>query len=357
MKSLNYKIVNALLIVILVFLIWLMKDLWLGILTKVINIVLPFVIAFAIAYVLHPLLKKLEGKGFPKPAALITICLALILFIGFILWLIIPNILPMIFEQTTSLFSALIKFIQDMSSKYDVDLVGIKDAVSDIATHITSSLGKAISEGFINIINQSLSIISKTIIILIVSVYFLSDMDNIRDGLERFLEHKKNKKTLRYVRKLDDAIHSYVNAFALYALIIFAQYTTIFYLIGHPHFLLLGLLSAIGTIIPYFGGIITNIVAVITASVISSQLLILTIIVSLIFPNIDGYFTSPKIFNKSNQLPAILSIFAVFAGGVIYGTKGIVLALPITIILLTTYRFYRTDINSGIDKMKKKAKE
>lgn len=357
MKQINYKLINMLLIVILVFLIWLMKDLWFGILAKVISIILPFVIAFAIAYVLHPLLKKLENSGLPKQLALVAICLLMTLFIGFILWLLIPNILPMIFEQTTSLFSALIKFIQDLSAKYDVNLVGLKDAVSNISSQITNSLGETISQGFINIINQSLSIISNTVIILIVSIYFLSDMDNIRDGLERFLEHRKNKKTLRYVRKLDDAIHQYVNAFALYALIIFIQYTAIFYLIGHPHFLLLGLLSAIGTIIPYFGGIITNIIAIITASVISSQLLILTIIVALIFPNIDGYFTSPKIYNKSNQLPALLSIFAVFAGSVLYGAKGIILALPITIILLTTYRFYRHDINSGIDKIKKKAKE
>lgn len=357
MKNINYKLLNTLMVVILVLLVWMMKDLWMGILSKVLSILLPFVIAFAIAYVLHPLLKKLEKKGLPKPAALVIICLCLAAFIGFILWLLIPNILPMIFEQTTSLFSALIKFTQDISSKYDVNLIGLKDTISNISTHITTGLGKTLSEGFINIINQSLSIISKTIIILIVAVYFLSDMDKIRDGLEHFLEHKKTKKTLRYVTKLDEAIHQYVNAFALYALIIFIQYTTIFYLIGHPHFLLLGLLSAMGTLIPYFGGIITNIIAVVTASVISSQLLVLTVIVALIFPNIDGYFTSPKIYNKSNQLPALLSIFAVFAGGALYGINGIILALPITIVLLTTYRFYRNEISDGIDKIKKKAKE
>lgn len=357
MKSLNYKIVNSLLIVVIVFLLWLMKDLWLGIYTKVLSILLPFIVAFAIAYVLHPLQKKLESKGVPKPAALIIICLVLVGFISFILWLLIPNILPMIFEQTTSLFSALIKFIQDISAKYDVNLVGLKDAVSNMSSHITSSLGKTLSEGFINIINQSINIVSKTVIILIVAVYFLSDMDHIRDGVEKFFATRKNKKTLKYVRTLDDAIHQYVNAFALYAFIIFIEYTTIFYLIGHPHFLLLGLLACIGTIIPYFGGIITNIVAIITASVISSQLLILTVIVSLIFPNIDGYITSPRIYNKSNQLPALLSIFAVFAGGVLYGFVGIILALPITIIILTTYRFYHNEISSGLDKIKKKATE
>jgi len=81
MKHLNYKLVNTLLMVILVFLIWLMKDLWLGILTKIINVLLPFVIAFAIAYVLHPMYKKIKDKGVPAPAALIIICLVLCTFI------------------------------------------------------------------------------------------------------------------------------------------------------------------------------------------------------------------------------------------------------------------------------------
>jgi predicted PurR-regulated permease PerM len=343
--------------VIVIFLVWLMKDLWGGIISKIASIILPFVIAFAIAYILYPLLKLLENKGVPRTGAIVIVCLCLLAFVSFVLWLIIPNILPVIFEQTTSFFSSLIKFIQDISAKYDLNLIGLKDAISDVSTNITSSLSKALSEGFVNIVSQSLSIISKIIIILIVAIYFLSDMDKIRDGVEHFLERRKNKKTLRYARALDDAIHNYVNAFALYALIIFIEYTAAFYIIGHPNFLLLGLLAAIGTVIPYFGGIITNIVAIITASVISSKLLIFTIIVALIFPNIDGYFTSPKIYSKSNQLPALLSIFAVFAGGIIYGTKGIILALPLTIVILTTYRFYRNEINSGIDKIKKKAKE
>lgn len=357
MKKINFKLLNTLMAVIIVLLVWLMKDLWLGILSKIMSVLIPFIIAFAIAYVLHPLLKKMETKGIPKTATLIIICLGLILFITLILWLLIPNIMPTIFEQTTSLLSALIKFIQDVSIRYDVNLVGLKDAVSNVSANLTASLGQYLTDGFLNIISQSLNIISKTIIILIVAIYFLSDMDNIRDGIENFLEHRKNKKTLRYVKVLDNAVHQYVNAFALYALIIFIQYTTIFYLIGHPYFLLLGLLSACGTLIPYFGGIITNIIAVVTSSVISSQLLILTIIVALVFPNIDGYVTSPKIYNKSNQLPALLSIFAVFAGGVLYGAKGIILALPLTIILLTTYRFYRSEINSGINKIKKKNQE
>jgi predicted PurR-regulated permease PerM len=357
MKKLNYKLVNALIVVVIIFLVWLMKDLWGGILGKIFDIVIPFVIAFAIAYVLHPLLLNLQSRGVPKAVSLIIISLGIVLFIGLILWLLIPNIMPILFDQTTSLFSSLIKFIQDLSSKYDINLIGLKDAVSNMSSDITSGLGKTISTGFINIISQSLGIISKVVIIIIVAIYFLLDMQKIRDAFEAFLKKRKNKETLKYFQTLDDAIHNYVNAFATYALVMFIQYTVIYYLIGHPNYLLLGILAALGILIPYFGGVIANIIAIITASVISSKLMILTLIVSLILPNVDGYFTSPRIYKKSNQLPALLSIFAVFTGGALAGIIGIILALPITIILLTTYKFYRNDIAEGIAKITDKNKD
>ena len=85
MKKINYKLINTLLVIIIIFLIWLMKDLWLGVLTKIIDILLPFILAFAIGYVLHPLLKKMVKRGIPKTLALVIIGGTVVLFISFIL--------------------------------------------------------------------------------------------------------------------------------------------------------------------------------------------------------------------------------------------------------------------------------
>ena len=90
------------------------------------------------------------------------------------------------------------------------------------------------------------------------------------------------------------------------------------------------------------------------ASVISPKLLILTLIVSLIFPNIDGYIISPRVYGKTNNISPLLTIFAVFAGGVLGGFVGILIALPLTIILRTIYRHYEDDIKEKIDDIKDK---
>ena len=125
-------------------------------------------------------------------------------------------------------------------------------------------------------------------------------------------------------------------------------------MIGHPNYLILGILAAVTTIIPYFGALLVNILAVIIASVVSTKLLILTVIVCLVCPNIDGYIIGPKVYGKTNQLPALVNIFAVFAGGILGGFWGIVVSLPVAIILIATYKFFKEDINQRLVTIKEK---
>ena len=93
---------------------------------------------------------------------------------------------------------------------------------------------------------------------------------------------------------------------------------------------------------------------VIIASVVNTKLLILTILVCIICPNIDGYIIGPKVYGKTNQLPALVNIFAVFAGGILGGFWGIVVSLPVAITLIATYKFFEEDINHKIVTIKEK---
>ena len=111
-------------------------------------------------------------------------------------------------------------------------------------------------------------------------------------------------------------------------------------------------MCSVTTIIPYFCGIFANIIACITAFFVNTKLFILTLIVAFICPNIDGYIISPRVYGKTNNIPTLLTIFAVFAGGILYGVVGIIIALPVAIILLATYRFYEDDISDKIEEIK-----
>ena len=178
-------------------------------------------------------------------------------------------------------------------------------------------------------------------------------MPKIRSKIKNILI-RHDKKKYHMISNMDKEITSYLKGLGIFMVIQFFEYTLLFLIIGHPNFLLLGVLACITTVIPYFGGILTNVIALIIASVVSPKVFILTLIITLVFPNIDGYIISPKIYGKTNELPPLLTIFAVFAGGALFGFYGIVIAVPLTIMIMAIIKSYKSEINDKLQKVKEK---
>ena len=345
-RKLNYKLLNILLILGICFLFYNTIGLWKYVVDKSIAIISPFIISFVVAYALYPFLVKLQSHGMRKSLALTLI---LVSIVGFLI-ILISLLIPIIAEQVGALSSMVLSFIQDMSGKYNIDLHYIQDNIMDVNS-LVNSYGKSISDFSFSFISSFINFFSKFIICFITSIYFLADMDRIRFKLKKWLK-RYHKKTYNYLKRIDFEVSQYFVGLEKFIVIQFFEYTLIFFIVGHPYYLLLGVLCSITTIIPYFGGLFSNIIACVTAFFINTKLFVFTLIVTLIFPNIDGYIISPRVYGKTNNIPTVLTIFAVFAGGILYGVVGIIIALPVAIILLATYRFYEDDISDKIEEIK-----
>ena len=64
----------------------------------------------------------------------------------------------------------------------------------------------------------------------------------------------------------------------------FIEYSLLFLIIGHPYWLVLGILIGIFTVLPYIGGLLSNLIAITSAFMISKELFYLTLFVSFFFP-------------------------------------------------------------------------
>lgn len=347
-RKLSYKLLNILLILGICFLFYNTLGLWKFIIDKTISIIAPFIISFIVAYALYPFLLKLQAHGVRKPLALTLIFVSIV---G-ALTIIIALLIPIISEQIGALSNMILSFIQDISAKYNIDLNSVQKNLADI-NGLVNSFGKSISDFSFSFISKSINFLSKFVICFITSIYFLIDMDKIRLRVKKILR-RKHKKTFNYLKRIDYELSQYFVGLEKFIVIQFIEYTIVFFLIGHPYYLILGILCAVTTIIPYFGGIFSNIIACVTAFFVNTKLFILTLIVAFICPNIDGYIISPRVYGKTNNIPTLVTIFAVFAGGILYGIAGIIIALPTAIILLATYRFYEDDISDKIEDIKNK---
>lgn len=348
-NKINYKLVNVVLTICIICLLYLIRGLWLGIAGKIIEILLPFVIAFAIAYALYPLVKKLEHAGFPKWLANLLI---LIITFGIVISIVIL-LIPLLYDQALLFLSNISTFISDFSSRFELDLGVLQTSLSDISSNLISTIGSSISNGAINVVSASLGFLASAVVVIFVSIYLLIDMEKIREGIKDLFK-KKRKKTYNYIKTLDTEVSNYFSGLGKNIIIQFIEYTLIFFIIGHPNYLMLGVLCACSTIIPIFGGLIVNILALLIASVISPTLFWLTLIVCCICPQLDNYVIAPKVYGKTNQIHPLVSIFAVFAGGILAGAIGIIISLPLAIIIIATYKYYKNDIDNKIEEIKNK---
>jgi len=347
--KLNYRLLNFAIFAILFLILYHTGPLWMGIVGKVWEIIFPFFIAFVIAYALYPFLQFMISKKIPKAVAIAIIIAVIFGVFAFMVAL----ILPLLFGQLSSLFNGILAFVKEITTNYDINLGPLQQTLTSSFNDIISGLGKYVSDGAVSVINNSMNVLSIFVIAFAAAIYLLVDMDKIRSEFKSFLL-SRNKRSFDYFKILDTEMKNYLTGFIKIVGITLVEYTVAFVIIGHPNAILLGFLAAIATLIPYFGGIITNIIASITAFVISPGLFIRTIICFFVLSTLDGYVINPFVYGKTNEIHPLAVIFAVFAGGALFGVLGIIISLPLAIIVIATYKFYRGDITEKIEDIKGK---
>jgi len=346
-NKLDYKLLNCALIMIIIFLLYQTGGLWTGIISKLWTVSLPFIVAFIIAYALYPLVKFLTDYKIPKIIAILLV-LALVIGVIAIFGIIV---VPLLFNQLGSLFNGIITFINKLSLGYNIDFGTLQTALTNSFDQIITSLGKYVSDGAINAISVSISLFSKIFISFSAAMYILSDMDNIRETFKNYL-NKKSKKIYKYFALIDEEMRSYLTGFVRIMIISLFEYTLAYAIIGHPNAVLLGCLAMLANLIPYFGGMINNVVAAVTAFVISPALFIKTLVVFVVLSILDGYVINPLVYGKTNKVHPLIVIMSVFIGGALFGVVGIIISLPLAIIIISTFKYFKEDVIDKIGDIK-----
>ena len=313
--GINYILLNSAFFVLI---LYLLSNL--NILNSILNIIIIIFLSIILSYVVYPIYKILN-KFCNNIISIVIIYLFLLIFILFLVYSIIPN--THFINKVVDLITNLLKFIDKVNIKYNLNI--------DLELYLEKIVSYVINNG-INIITNIVNYLSKFIFVVILSICILLNVDYIREIVNK-LKYKK------LVYNINDKLKNYLTANVKILFIQFIEYTIVFFLIGHPNYLLLGLLNSINTFIPYIGSFITNVLAITTASVISKKLLILTAIVSILLPNIDAYVITPKIYKETNKLPETLCIMSIILFGLLFNVFGIIIAVPMLIIIIEILKY------------------
>lgn len=169
--------------------------------------------------------------------------------------------------------------------------------------------------------------------ILVLSFYLLIEGDLISDGFARLFPPADRPRVQNVAMKISAKVSAWLNGQLILAGTIGVTAAGGLYWLGVPYFYALGLISALGEMIPVVGPILSSVPAVIVGFTVSPQTGLFVLIFFFAQQQFENHLLAPKVMERQVGVSAVTVIVALFLGGTLLGILGAVLAVPSAAIL------------------------
>ncbi len=313
-------------------------------------ILLPFVAGMAVAYFLDPVADRLEEKGCSRAVAttLITllffsvvagvVAVVLPLLQGQIVGLVrlAPDLIAMIRDWAEPLLGSLQAGI-DGADKNELKAAAGQYA-SKVIQWITGLLAKVWSGGL-----AFLNLLSLVLITPIVSFYLLREWDHIVAWVDSYLPRGAAPEIRAQARLIDETMAGFIRGQASVCLVLAVLYGIGLTVVGLNSGLLVGIAAGLVSFVPYFGAATGIIVGLVIAFFqFGPENWAPIIAVGGIFVAgqlLESYVLTPRLVGDRVGLHPLWIIFALMAGGVLFGFTGVLLAVPAAAVIGVLLRF------------------
>ncbi len=306
----------------------------------------PFVIAAALAYLANPLVNRLHRL--PRSLA---VSLIFVLIFG-LLTLALLILLPILQQQISHLLTRLPtyltwlqhttlpwiqQFLPDELPSLDVSL--IQQALDQYGQQL-GNIASGVWQMLAGTGRTLLYWLTNLLLIPVLTFYLLRDWQRVTHGVEQLIPRTGLATSRRLVQEADQILGRFIRGQLSVMLALAILYTLGLWLIGLDFALLIGIFAGAVSFVPYLGLIVGLVVAGI-ASVLQLQDLSglpLVILVFGIIQILESVILTPRLVGDNIGLHPVAVIFAVLAGGQLYGFIGVLLALPVAAVGMVLIR-------------------
>jgi predicted PurR-regulated permease PerM len=312
------------------------------------GVLVPFVAGMAIAYLLDPVCDRIERLGCSRTiATTIVTVLFVTIFVG-VLLLLVPLIqsqivdlitrAPQLIEALTARAAPLIALVEKHLS---IEEVGqLRSMIGGQAGGILRWIGQALA-GVLSSGLALFSILSLVFITPIVTFYLLRDWDRLIERLDQLLPRPYADVVRQQARLIDETLAGYARGQATVCLVLATFYGIGLTLVGLEFGAAVGIVTGLLSFVPFVGattGFVVGIgIALAQFSEWSSVLLVAGVFAA--GQVLEGNFLTPKLVGERIGLHPVWVIFALLAGGALFGFIGVLLALPVSAIVGVLVRF------------------
>jgi len=325
-------------VAVIVYLIWLLAP-----------VLMPFAIAAMLAYLGDPLADRLERMGLNRTlSATIVFVVLLVAVIGVLVLLI-----PLIARQVENLINNLPRYgdwVQNtvwpwLQARLHLDphtfdsdrlLAAIKEHIGSIGGVASAVLGK-VSRSGLGIVEW----LTNAVLVPVVAFYLLRDWDRLVATIDRMLPRSIQPTIAHLARESDKILGAFVRGQLLVMLALGVFYGAGLGMVGLGVGPLIGMVAGLLSFVPYLGFIIGFVAAIVAALVQYGDWTHVLLVCGVfgLGQLLEGYVLVPKLVGDKIGLHPVAVIFAVLAGGYLFGFLGILLALPAASVIMVLLRY------------------
>jgi predicted PurR-regulated permease PerM len=317
-------ILKGILLVLLVWFLFVIKDLILVILTSIV-----------LASAVEPGTRWFEKRKIPRAMGVLIIYVLTILLFAAIFYFFIPTLII----DVNNLFNSLPDYIESFTSRAGQlgSLPGVESFLDNLSNGSSNSLigqiGNSVSGatlGFLSTASAIFGGILSFVLIIVLSFYLAVQKDGVASFLRIVIPIQHEQYVLDLWKRAQRKIGLWMQGQLVLGLLIGVLTYLGLMILGIKNALLLAVIAAVFELIPVFGPILAAIPAIgfaLAQDGLTAGLLVAGLY--LIVQQFESQLIHPLVVKKIVGIPAIIAIIALIIGAQIAGFLGVILSVPV----------------------------
>jgi predicted PurR-regulated permease PerM len=325
-------------------------------LNRLSGVLTPFFMAWLIAYIMFPMVKFFQYRCRMKYRFLGIFCSFIV--VGVLLTGLFFLVVPPMIEESIHVKNLMVDYLSRSET-----LSNIPNSIQQfLREHFTIEEIKGVvtQEGFIeavkvavpkawDVIIQSFNVITSVFsltMVMLYTLFILLDYEKISSGWPNLLPAKYRSFAIQLMNDIQEGMNKYFRGQALVAFCVGILFCIGFTIIDFPMAIGLGLFIGLLNMVPYLqlaGFIPTILLAIVKAADTGENfwvVMLMALIVFAVVQIIQDTLLTPKIMGKVTGLNSAIILLSLSIWGSLLGVLGMIIALPMTTLLLTYYQRY-----------------
>ncbi len=319
------------------------------------NILFTIIISLIFSYLLNPIVNYMERHNISRGLGIILLYIVIFgIFIAISISF-IPRLGRELKEVLVVLpvyFNRIADFVKDLYYRYyNLESIApiieniegiIFDNINQLQELVLSNMSKLFTSVG-NLLNRTISLV----LIPILTFYFLKDKDKLIKRTFLLIPKDKRLEVKELLIEIDKSLSQFVRGRLILAIYVGVATTLVLLLLDINFAIVIGLLTGIADIIPYFGPFLGFVPAVIFAFLDSVTKGIWVAVIFVLIQWIENNVLGPKIIGDTTGLHPTTVLLSLIIAGNMFGVLGMIFVIPVVSILKILFGFF-------VDKIRKR---